>query len=208
VDAAVIAFHHIEGADHEYASALERVSGAQWLRKIALVEVHHRGRIVVRGTIAGHYVDIDDEDDLIGRDTGVGAIIGAVVGLAGGPPGLAVGLVVGGTVGGLREAHHIPTLRGPAFDEIRKDVPENSSAIVLVADPGEVDAMISAFAGTGGRLTRYRLSPEAYAELEAAVASSPPAAPQPFPPSPWSRTTTASQPRTAGPEPGRSGDPA
>ena len=36
VDAAVIAFHHIEGAEHEYASALERVSGAPWLRKIAL----------------------------------------------------------------------------------------------------------------------------------------------------------------------------
>jgi uncharacterized membrane protein len=206
VDAAVIAFHHIEGAEHEYASALERVSGAPWLRKIAFVEVHHRGRIVVRGTIAGHYVDIDDQGDLIGRDSGVGAIIGLVVGLAGGPPGLAVGLVIGGTVGALREAHHIPTLRGPAFDEIRKDVPENSSAIVLVADPGDVDAMISAFAGTAGWLTRYRLSPEAYTELEAALASWPPAAPQPS--SPWSRTTTPSQPRTAGPEPGRCGDPA
>ena len=177
MDAAVIAFHHIAGAEHEYASALERVSGAPWLRKIALVEVHHRGRIVVRGTIAGHYVDIDDEGDLIGRDTGVGAIIGAVVGLAGGPPGLAVGLVVGGTVGGLREAHHIPTLRGPAFDEIRKDVPENSSAIVLVADPGDVDAMISAFVDTSGQLTRYHLSPEATAQLEQALANWPPAAP-------------------------------
>ena len=117
MDAAVIAFHHIQGAEHEYASALERVSGAPWLRKIALVEVHHRGRIVVRGTIAGHYVDIDDEGDLIGRDTGVGAIIGAVVGLAGGPPGLAVGLVVGGTIGGsarhttLRRCEARPTTR-------------------------------------------------------------------------------------------------
>jgi len=55
-------------------------------------------------------------------------------------------------------------------------VPENSSALLLVADPGDVDAMVSAFADTAGRLTRYHLSPEAYAELEAAVASSPPAA--------------------------------
>ena len=45
--------------------------------------------------------------------------------------------------------------------------------------------MISAFAGTAGRLTRYHLSPEAYAELEAAVASSPLAARQPSPPPPW-----------------------
>ena len=177
MDAAVIAFRHIEGAEHEYASAVERVSGAPWLRKVAFIEVHHTGRIVVRGTIAGHYVDIDDEGDLIGRDTAVGAIIGVIVGLAAGPPGWAVGLVAGGTIGGLREANHIPTLRGPAFDEIRKDVPENSSAVLLVADPDDVDAMVSAFAETAGRLTRYHLSPEAYAELEAAVTSWPPAAP-------------------------------
>ena len=177
MDVAIIAFHHTEGAEHEYASALDRVPGAPWLRKVAFIEVHHRGRIVVRGTIAGHYVDIDDEGDLIGRDTAVGAIIGVVVGLALGPPGWAAGLVAGGAVGGLREANHIPTLRGPAFDEIRKDVPENSSAILLVADPGDADAMVSAFAATAGRLTRYQLSPEAYAELEAVVASSPPAAP-------------------------------
>ena len=178
MDAAVIAFDHIEGAEHQFRSALERVTGAPWLRKVAFIEVHRRGRIVVRGIIAGRYVDIDDEGDLIGRDTAIGAIIGVLVGVAlGGPPGLAVGLVVGGTAGGLREAHQIPTLRGPGIDEIRKDVPENSSAIVLVADADDVDAMVLAFAETPGRLTRYHLSPEAYAELEAAVASSPPAAP-------------------------------
>ena len=182
MDAAVIAFHHIEGAEHEYASALKRGPGAPWLRQVAFIEAHHRGRIVVRGTIAGHYVDIDDEGDLIGRDTAVGAIIGVLVGLALGPPGWATGLVAGGAIGGLHQAHHIPTLQGPAFDEIRKDVPENSSAVVLVAEPDDVDAMVAAFAQTAGRLTRYQLSPEAYAELQAAVASSPPAAPpQPLP---------------------------
>jgi uncharacterized membrane protein len=183
VDAAVIAFRHIEGAEHEYASALGAASGAPWLRKVAFIEVHRKGRIVVRGTIAGRYVNIDDEGDVIGRDTGVGAVLGVLVGVAvGGPPGLAAGLVIGGTLGGLHEANHIPTLRGPAFDEIRKDVPENSSAIVLVAEPGDVDAMVSAFADRPGQLTRYHLSPEAYAELEAAVGGSPPAAPpQPAP---------------------------
>ena len=177
MDAAVIAFHHIEGAEREYASVLARVSGAPWLRKVAFIEVHHRGRIVVRGTIAGRYVDIEDEGDVIGRDAAIGAIIGLAVGLPFGPPGWAVGLVAGGAAGGLHETNHIPTLRGPAFDEIRKDVPANSSAVLLVADPGDVDAMVSAFAETAGRLTRYHLSPEAYAELEAAVATSPPAAP-------------------------------
>ena len=182
MDAAVIAFPHIEGAEHEYASALGRLSGAPWLRKVAFIEVHRNGRIVVRGTVAGHWVDIEDEGDLIGRDTAIGAIIGAVVGLALGPPGFAGGLVAGGAIGGLREANRIPTLRGPAFDEIRKDVPANSSALLLVGEPGDVDAMVSAFAETRGRLTRYRLAPQAHAQLEAAVAGSPLAAPvQPFP---------------------------
>jgi uncharacterized membrane protein len=182
VDAAVIAFNHIEGAEGAFASERERASGAPWLEKVAFLEVHHRGRIVVRGTILGHYVDIDDEGDVIGRDTVVGAAVGVLVGLALGPPGWAAGLVLGGTVGGLEEANHIPTLSGPAFDEVRKDVPENSSALLLVGDSGEVDAMVSAFGGTSGQLTRYHLSPEATAELEAAVASAPPAAPPPPPP--------------------------
>jgi Protein of unknown function (DUF1269) len=150
VDAALVAFRHIEGAEHAFASAEERTPGASWLQKAAFVEVHRNGRIVVRGTIA--------------------------VGLALGPPGWAVGLVAGGTVGGLEQASHIPNLKGPAFDEIRKDVPENSSAVVVVADSADVDTMVAAFADTSGRLTRYHLSPEAYTELESAVATFPPAA--------------------------------
>jgi hypothetical protein len=176
VDAALVAFRHIEGAEHAFASAEERTPGASWLQKAAFVEVHRKGRIVVRGTIAGHYVDIDDEGDLIGGDTARGAAIGVLVGLALGPPGWAVGLVAGGTVGGLEQASHIPTLKGPGFDEIRKDVPENSSAVVVVADSADVDAMAAAFADTSGRPTRYHLSPEAYTELESAVATFPPAA--------------------------------
>jgi uncharacterized membrane protein len=177
VDAAIISFDHIEGAELEYASARDRLPGAGWLEKAAFIEVHHKGRIVVRGTILGHWVDIEDEGDFIGRDTAVGAIVGVFVGLALGPPGWAAGLVLGGTIGGLEEANHIPTLQGTAFDEIRKDVPQNSSALLLVAEPADVDAMISAFADTSGRLTRYQLSPEATAELEASLASRPAATP-------------------------------
>jgi len=176
MDAGVIAFGHIEGAEHAFASAEERTPGASWLQKAAFVEVHRKGRIVVRGTIAGHYVDIDDEGDLIGGDTARGAAIGALAGLALGPPGWAVGLVGGGLAGGLEQANHIPRLKGPGFDEIRKDVPENSSAVVVVADSADVDAMVAAFADTSGRLTRHHLSAEAYADLESAVATFPPAA--------------------------------
>ena len=86
----------------------------------------------MRGTIAGRYVDIEDDGDLIGRDTAFGAILGVAVGLPFGPPGWAVGLVAGGAAGGLHETSHIPTLQGPGFDEIRKDVPENSSMSLII----------------------------------------------------------------------------
>src|SRR4051812_50053836 len=157
MDAGVIAFRHIEGADHAFASAEERTPGASWLQKAAFVEVHRNGRIVVRGTIAGHYVDIDDEGDLIGGDTARGAAIGVLAGLALGPPGWAEGLVGGGLAGGLEQASHIPRLKGPGFDEIRKDVPESSSAVAVDAASADGAPMDTAFPPTPGPLTRDHL---------------------------------------------------
>jgi uncharacterized membrane protein len=176
VDAAIIAFDHIEGADHEYASARDRTPAAGWLEKTAFIEVHRNDRIVVRGTILGHWVDIEDEGDFIGRDTAVGAVVGVLVGLALGPAGWAAGGVLGASVGGLEQGNHIPTLQGPAFDEIRKDVPKNSSALLVVGEPAEVDAMVAAFPDSADRLTRYHLSQEAVAQLQEALASWPAAA--------------------------------
>src|SRR3954453_15705684 len=43
---------------------------------------------VVRGTFAGHYLDVDDVADAIGHDTAVGGVAAAGVGLGFGPPGV------------------------------------------------------------------------------------------------------------------------
>ena len=122
---AVLTFDHIEGAERAYADARGRANDAPWLREVVFVECHRHGRIVVRGTFAGHYLDVDDVADAIGHDTAVGAVAGAVVGLAFGPPGFAAGLVAGGIAGGVHEsAAHTPQERGALFDEIRRDIPE------------------------------------------------------------------------------------
>jgi uncharacterized membrane protein len=92
-----------------------------------------------------------------------------------GPPGLAVGFVGGGIVGGVAQAG-IPELHGAFFDEVRADVPQGSSAVILLAGADHADAMVAAFEGHGGQLVRRHLSPEAARALEAAVAGSPPAA--------------------------------
>ena len=87
----MLTFDHIEGAERAYADARGRANDAPWLREVVFVECHRHGRIVVRGTFAGHYLDVDDVADAIGHDTAVGAVAGAVVGLAFGPPGFAGG---------------------------------------------------------------------------------------------------------------------
>jgi len=179
LDLALLVYPHPEGAERAFARVRERVGDAPWLHEVAFVERHRKGRIAIRGTFAGHYLDVEDEGDLIGRDTAIGSLTGAIVGVVFGPPGFAVGLVAGGAVGGLIQGAHVPEGHGELFDEIRAHVPEGSSALVLLAAPAHVDAMVQACEGTGGRLFRRALSPEAVVALEAAVAAAPPAAPGP-----------------------------
>jgi uncharacterized membrane protein len=177
LDLALVVFDRIEGAEHAYADVLGASVEAPWTHEIAFVEHHRHDRIVVRGTFAGRYLDIEDEGDVIGKRTAEGALTGAVAGAFFGPAGFAVGLVGGGTVGGVVEAEHVPVLHDTFVDEVRADVPEKSSAVLLLASPDHVDAMAAAFEGHGGRLVRRSLSPEAARALEAAVAGSPTAAP-------------------------------
>ena len=174
---AVLTFDHIEGAERAYADARGRANDAAWLREVVFVECHRHGRIVVRGTFAGHYLDVDDVADAIGHDTAVGAVAGAVVGLAFGPPGFAVGLVAGGIGGGVHEsAVHTPEESGALFDEIRHDIPEGSSGIVALVSADDSAALIEALHERAVRLTHHRLSDAEAAALQAAVIQAPPAA--------------------------------
>jgi uncharacterized membrane protein len=176
-DFALIVFDHAGGAEQAYSRAPRVVDGVAWSNEVAFVEHHRRNRIVVRGTFAAHYVDADDEQEFTGRKTAEGALAGGAAGLLFGPAGLAAGLVGGGLAGGVAQERSSPRLRGAFFDEVRREVPEGCSAIVMLASREHVDAMVKALQGLGGRLVRHRLSaPEAKA-LEAAVAGDPEAAP-------------------------------
>jgi uncharacterized membrane protein len=171
---AVLTFDHIEGAERAYADARGRANDAPWLREVVFVECHRHGRIVVRGTFAGHYLDVDDVADAIGRDTAVGAVAGAVVGLAFGPPGLAAGFVAGGIAGSVHEsAAHTPEESGALFDEIRRDIPEGSSGIVALVNADDSAALIDALHERAVRLTHHRLSDTEAAALQAAVVQAP-----------------------------------
>jgi uncharacterized membrane protein len=179
LDFALMVFHHPEGAEQAYSRAPDSVGGVAWSREIAFVEHHRHDRIVVRGTFAGRYIDADDDGDFVGRRTAEGVVAGGAIGLFFGPMGLAVGLVGGGVAGGVSEEHSAPHLRGAFFDAIRQDVPQGSSALVMLASPAHVDAMVEALEGHGGQLQRHHVSAEDARALEEAVAADPQAAPPP-----------------------------
>jgi uncharacterized membrane protein len=176
LDLALMIFDRVEGAERAYSNVIGASHDAPWVHEIAFVEHHRHDRIVVRGTFAGRYVDLDDQGDVIGRRTAEGALTGAVAGAFFGPPGFAAGIVVGGAAGGLSESEDAPHLHDALVDDVRSEVPEKSSAVLLLASPEHADAMVAAFDGSGGRLVRHHLSPDAAPALESAVAGRPPAA--------------------------------
>lgn len=177
LDLALMVFEHTGGAEQAYSVAPGQVGSVVWAQEVAFVEHHRRDRIVFRGTFAGHYVDADDEQDFIGPKAFEGALVGGAAGLLLGPAGVAVGLTAGGMVGGVATEHSGPRLRSALFDIVRSEVPEGSSAVILLGPAEHVDAMVSALDGRGGRLVRHRLTAEATQALQAAVADSPSAAP-------------------------------
>jgi uncharacterized membrane protein len=179
LDLALVVFEHTEGAERAYANVLGGAGAGPWAQEIAFVEHHGHDRIVVRGEFAGRYVDADDDQEFLGRRTVEGALTGAVAGAFFGPPGFAAGLVGGGLAGSLSQEASAPRLRSAFFDEVRGDVPEGSSALMLLAAPEHVDAMVAALEGQRGTLVRHSLTAEAAKALEAAVADSPWAAPPP-----------------------------
>jgi uncharacterized membrane protein len=179
LDLAMMVFEHTEGAERAYSRVPRDGTGVAWAQEVAFAEHHRHDRLVVRGTIAGHFVDADDDEAFIGRRTVEGALGGAAAGAFLGPPGFAAGLVGGGLAGSVSEEHSGPRIRSALFDEIRRQVPQGSSALILLAPPAHVDAMVSGLAGEGGRLVRHTLDAEAARALRDAVADSPSAAPAP-----------------------------
>jgi hypothetical protein len=59
-DLALVSFDGLGTAERAYARVRDSAPGAAWIREVALVERHRHGRLVVRGTFAGRYLDVGD----------------------------------------------------------------------------------------------------------------------------------------------------
>ncbi|MGO9488639.1 MAG: DUF1269 domain-containing protein [Solirubrobacteraceae bacterium] len=163
-----------------YAAAKERSRpDARWPLEVGFVESHHNGRLALRGTFAGHYVDVDESDHVSEHGAGVGVAVGVLVGALAGPPGIAVGVLLGGVVGA---ETGIPSDTEPEpralVDRLREAVPPSSSAIVLIAPPADVEEMLAALGDDARDVTRRELSDEESAQLEEALSTAPRVAPE------------------------------
>src|SRR5881275_1980366 len=110
------------------------------MHKLAFAEHHRHDRMVIRGTVAGRYVDVDGEGDVTGKKAVHGAEAGAAAGALLGPLGVAAGMTAGVAIGGLRQARSVPEFHSALVDELRAEVPKGGSAVVLLAAPEAVES--------------------------------------------------------------------
>jgi len=175
VDLAVARFDGEGTAVQRYAAATQGAAGeAPWTQRIGFVERHHNGRLLLRGTFYGHYLDVDEGDHVSQRGAGEGAVTGALVGVLLGPAGIAAGFALGGMIGS-QVAHPTEIESEPEAiaEQLRATVPRSSSAVVMMAAPQEVDEMLAAMSAGAQAVVRRSLTDEETAALDVSLGSAP-----------------------------------
>jgi uncharacterized membrane protein len=181
LDLVVVRFGGEGTAVERYTAARERVtsrlsgsSTPQWTQDVGFVERHQNGRLLVRGTFAGHYVDVDEGDAVSQKGAAEGAASGGILGVVLGPPGMAVGFLVGALVGahlgGGKEVEDEPQALAAA---LREAIPASSSAIVMFAPAPEVDEFLAALGEGATDVVRRTLGEDEVTALEASLRAAP-----------------------------------
>lgn len=177
LDLAIVTFHGQPAAAAAFGTLRDRAGGAPWTREAALVEHHrHKDQLVLQGTVAGHYVSVDETDHVSQPGAARGAVAGGLIGALffGGPVGLAPGLIVGAALGaGAGRPDEVEAGVGSLGEDLRAAVPKGSSAIVVLAEPAHVDELLALVGEGQGEVTRRTLTDEEQRAIEAAVAASP-----------------------------------
>jgi uncharacterized membrane protein len=181
LEVVVLRFEKESGAVERFARARDATprweEQPRWTRDVGFVERHHSGRLLLRGSFAGHYVDFDENDEFSRKGAGEGAAAGGLIGVLGGPPGIAVGLLAGGLLGGNLATPDEREAEPEAFVErLRDALPPESSALVMIAAADEVDELVAAIGDGASDTLRRALDAEQTAAVEAALSAAPPSA--------------------------------
>jgi hypothetical protein len=175
LEIAVLRFDCVTSATDAFATARGRARPeAFWPRQVGIVEHHHDGHLVLRGTFAGHYVDVDEALHVSQRGAAEGLAIGAALGALLCPPGFAVGAVAGLTIGSqLAKPSEADGEPEPLSDGLRAAVPRSGSAVVLIAGASDVDELLSAMAGQGAHVLRKAFTAEEASAVDASLSAWP-----------------------------------
>jgi len=181
LEVAIARFKGENSAVNAYSEAKSgQANPPRWTTEVGFVEHHHSGRMLLRGTFAGHYLDVDENDHISETGAGAGALAGGLVGALLGPAGIALGLVVGGAAGSQASDASVAEAEPAALAErLRAAVPRSSSALVLIASPQDVTDMLTAVGEGAAGVSRGSLTDEQCAQLQASLAGSPPVTPSP-----------------------------
>ena len=175
LDLALIGFAGETMASSVFGTMRDRVGAdAPWTHEAAVVEHRSNGRMSIRGTFDGHYVDVDESDHLSQAGAARGALTGALIGAVLGPPGWAAGFALGGTIGSqIARPTETETEPEGLVEELRDAVPRGHSAIALLAAPEHVDAMLAALHEKHESVLRRTLTVGEAAAILASVSSAP-----------------------------------
>jgi len=175
LDLALIGFEGEPTASSVFGTMRDRVgTEAPWTQEVAVVEHAHNGRMSIRGTFDGHYVDVEESDHVSQSGAAKGALTGALIGAVLGPPGWAAGFALGGVIGGdVGRPTETEPAPGGLVEELRSAVPRGRSAIALLAAPEHVDAMLAALDEKHESVLRRTLTVAQAAAILASVSSSP-----------------------------------
>jgi uncharacterized membrane protein len=181
IEFAILRFHHVTAGEKAFVNARSRsAQDAAWIGQVGLVEHHHNGHWVLRGTFAGHYLDVDEALHVSERGGAEGFAAGAALGALLGPPSLAAGMVLGAIIGS-QTAHpneHDPQPR-LLGEQLHGRLSSSGSAIALIAQTADVDAMLTAIGATDANVIRQSLTADDVGSLEASLRSTPLASPGP-----------------------------
>ena len=187
LDFALVRFADQDAAAESFAAARDRTAvrkradaPAAWARQVGLVEHHHDGHMVLRGNFAGHYVDVDEALHVSERSAGEGAVGAGALGILAGPLGIAVGLVLGAVLGSqVGKPSESDAEPQSLVDQLRAEVPRSGSALVMIAEPRDVDDMLAAIGDGGGEVIRRTLTADQVATVQASLSATPDASPGP-----------------------------
>jgi uncharacterized membrane protein len=181
LEVAIARFEGENSAVNAYSAVKTgQASAPRWTSEVGFVEHHHNGRLLLRGTFAGHYLDVDESEHISETGAGAGALAGGLVGALLGPAGIALGLVVGGAAGSQASDASVAEAEPRALAErLRATVPRSSSALVLIASPEDVTDMLVAVGESATGVLREHLTDEQSAQLQASLGAAPPVTPAP-----------------------------